>query len=272
MNKEAYLAEGNVEQFVEWAGQLVRGELLLRHKYREKEGLRFQCDTLHEAFQHYSWRGDSFADVVRKFDGFRRTFDSIGVIDSKHDQRCFISNARAVAKWGGITLKMDDWTEMRPSQLQACTSDIKNRLDPVAADTNGLNGFQYMGSGYSKIYAALIPGLPIYDSRAACALACLVRLYCQGAGLSRVPLLLNLGIPKGRSNDGGRCEKPGISGSQKSKYAKANLQFAWLMQGLVADPGDFAQVSKNRRVDAVQSALFMLGYERLRDDAVVKRG
>ena len=36
MNKEAYLAEGNVEQFVEWAGHLVRGEWGLEHSYQGK--------------------------------------------------------------------------------------------------------------------------------------------------------------------------------------------------------------------------------------------
>jgi hypothetical protein len=42
------------------------------------------------------------------------------------------------------------------------------------------------------------------------------------------------------------------------------------MQGLVAEPGDFSEVPENLRVDALQSALFMLGYTKLQDDAVVK--
>lgn len=159
---------------------------------------------------------------------------------------------------------------MKPSDLAELIRGIKRKLDPAGADTDDLRGFKYMGSGYSKIYSALIPGLPIYDSRVACALACLVNLYRRDTGRSQVPPLLNLGIPQGRGNPGGRCSSPPIYASQESKYAKANLQFAWLMQGMVAEPGDFAPVPAGQRVDALQSALFMLGYARLGDDAVVK--
>ena len=105
----------------------------------------------------------------------------------------------------------------------------------------------------------------------ACAFACLVRLHCRDTGLSRVPPLLNLRIPSGRGNKKNRC-KATLHYGQRGRvlYAKANLQFAWLMQGLTADPGEFAQIPAAHRVDALQSALFMLGYTRLADDAVVK--
>ncbi len=139
----------------------------------------------------------------------------------------------------------------------------------MTADTDDLPTSLRMGAGFSKIYSARVPGMPIYDSRVACSLACLVRLYCRGDS-DRVPQLLNLGIPEGRGNDGGRCTTPKIRSSQSAKHAKANLQFAWLMQALVADLGDFAAVPKAQRVDALQSALFMLGYARLADDAIVK--
>ena len=42
------------------------------------------------------------------------------------------------------------------------------------------------------------------------------------------------------------------------------------MQKMVEDPGDFENVPESQRVDALQSALFMLGYARLADDAIVK--
>lgn len=273
MKRDAYLSNEDVTDFTKWASHLVRSEWRLEHSWQNK-GPDFRCHTLYEAFQRYLWpnsvNGDRFTDTVGKFDRFRQILHESLPIATSEDQSRFITNARAVARWGGINLILKDWALMRPSQLQAQIDDIKNRLDPVNADTDELRGFKYMGSGYSKIYAALIPGLLIYDSRVACALACLVRLYCRGAGLRTVPPLLNLGVPQGRGNPGGRCKEPQIYYSQEAKYARANLQFAWLMQALVADPGDFAAVPETQRVDALQSALFMLGYARLDDDAIVK--
>ena len=181
MKRNDYLADRSVAAFVEWGGHLVRGEWGLEHRYTERKGgAQFQCNTLYEAFRKYRWNGDNFADTVQKFDRFAQIFNDIGVINTDVDQGRFIANAAAVAKWGNINLALDAWKRMKPSDLAELIRDIKRKLDPAGADTDDLRGFKYMRSGYSKIYSALIPGLPIYDSRVACALACLVELYRQG--------------------------------------------------------------------------------------------
>ena len=273
MKRNEYLSDRHVAGFVEWAGHLVRGEWGLEHSWKGK-GPAFQCRTLYGAFQGYLWpnsykKGDRFIDTVRKFDRFRREFEEAGGISSRRDQSQFIATAKSVAGWGGIRrLKFDHWELMTPPQLQEQVDDIRSRLDPASGDTNNLRGIR-MTSGFSKIYAALIPGLPIYDSRVACAQTCLVRLYCRCAGLSTTPSFLNLGMPEPYGNKDGRCKQT-INREENEEYAKANMQFAWLMQGLVAEPGDFGEVPEDLRVDALQSAFFMLGYARLRDDAVVK--
>ena len=273
MKRAEYLADDKVARFVEWSRHLVRGVWRLEHSWKGK-GPEFRCSSLYEAYQSYRWpnsvNGDRFTDTVRKFDRFRQQFESVGIISDKDDQARFIAIAKAVAGWGGIhSLKFDDWELMTPSHLQAHIDDVKSKLYPACADTYNLRRIR-MTSGFSKIYAALIPGFPIYDSRVACALACLVRLYCGEANLSTTPSLLELGMPDYQGNRGGRC-KPSIRRDQNEKYAVANLQFAWLMQGLVAEPGEFADVPEHLRMHALQSALFMLGYERLADDAVSKK-
>ena len=278
MKRDEYLADPNVVGFIEWAGRLVQGEWGLEHSWKDgRGGLPFCCSSLYEAFQGYRWpntpNGDTFTDTVRKFDDFRQIFGEIGVLSTDVDQLQFIDNAQEILEWGKIPKRknlLDEWKRWKPVQLQVYIANVKGGFDPARADTNDLGWVKFMGSGFSKIYSALIPGLPIYDSRVACALACLVESYCQGVGLSRVPSQLDLGIPGGQGNKAGRC-KPSIRYDQKSKYAKANLQFAWLMQALAVEPGEFDNVPEHRRVDALQSALFMLGYARLRDDAVTKR-
>ena len=278
MNQGEFLASADVQRFVEWAGHLVRGEWSLTHQWttQERYGGNFSCGNLYEAYRSYSWHHLSIDQTMEFFDDRREELEAVGSIATYDDKRKFLDIAKKIAvDWGGSnTLNLNslrNWGGITPAKFQQHIDEIKQKLDPAKADTKDLPASLRMGAGFSKIYSALIPGLPIYDSRVACALACLVGLYCQDRELSSAPSLLELGRPKGRDSGGSRCE-PTIRHDEQLKYAKANLQFAWLMQALVADPGDFGNLPGSRRVDALQSALFMLGYARLRDDAVVKLG
>ena len=101
-----------------------------------------------------------------------------------------------------------------------------------------------------------------------CALACWIHLYGHDQRVSVGGDVLSFPIPSHRGTD--RCDRPAIRYGQTHKYAEANLKCAWILQGLVEQPGEFASVPGNSRMDALQSALFMLGCRRLREDAVVK--
>ena len=150
-----------------------------------------------------------------------------------------------------------------------------NRLDPETGDTGSLKGFSYMGAGYSKIYSLMVDGLPMYDSRVACALTSLIWLFCKEASLPEVPQYLRLGVPnpKGdrvdRNPQRGTFRFPDIQGAQYSLHAKCNLKAAWLL-GELAQKGRFAELSHELRVDALQAALFMIGYEPLKPEAIKK--
>ena len=275
MNRSDYLADDDVAGFVQWAGHLVRGEWGLAHHWetQERYGGNFSCRNLYEAYRGYSWHYLSIDQTMDFFDGCRKELEAIGTIVSHDDKRKFLDIAKKIAvDWGGSnTLNLNsshNWGDISSTELQQHIDEIRQKLDPEKADTNDLPVSLRMGAGFSKIYSALIPGFPIYDSRVACALACLVRIHCQHKESSLVPSLLNLGIPSGRVEQGDRCKKPTLQ--YPPKYARSNLQFAWLMQALVVEPGEFANVPEHLRVDALQSALFMLGYTRLRNDAVVR--
>ena len=97
------------------------------------------------------------------------------------EQTEFVNHAEAIFKWGGIRKrgKLNEWRSMPPDRLQALVEDARTRLNPRTADTDDLADFRYMGSGFSKVYSVLIDGFPIYDSRVACALNCLVGIYCR---------------------------------------------------------------------------------------------
>ena len=100
-----------------------------------------------------------------------------------------------------------------------------------------LSGVGRMNSGFSKIYSLLVDGFPIYDSRVACALASLVRLFCEETGRSETPAHLAFGIPPSR----GRQSRNPSSGCltfpriwSARSYAQSNVMAAWLLDALSA--------------------------------------
>ena len=274
MKRDEYLQDEHVSGFTKWAGQLVTGKLGLTHRWRSK-GTDFACTSLYDALEQYRWPDNSHAldyrVTVRRLREFRLNFEDIGIIDSRVQQVQFVDNAEAIIRWGGIPRprKLSDWRSLPPDRLQALVEDARARLDPRTADTDDLAGFRYMGSGFSKVYSVLIDGFPIYDSRVACALNCLVGIYCRRERIGPKPDLLSLRMPPRRVPKNvryHRCDRPRMN-NNSAAYARDNLKAAWLLGEMVREPGEFEQVGFEP-VDALQHALFMVGYAKLPDTAV----
>ena len=116
MKRAEYLADDQVDRFVEWSRHLVRGVWRLEHSWKGK-GPEFRCPSLYEAYQSYRWpnssSGQIFRQTVETFDECRQTFDKIGIIDTPDRQRKFVDTARSVARWGGINLPtLGRWERM----------------------------------------------------------------------------------------------------------------------------------------------------------------
>lgn len=275
VKRDEYLADEHVAGFTQWAAQLVTGELGVKHQWKSR-GTDFRCSTLHEALDRYWWpdngNGLDHRAAAQQLREFRNAFRDIGVVDNRVKQDRFVDNACAVVKWAGTPLpkKLNEWRDMPPDRLQVLVQGIREKLDPRTADTDDLYGFRYMGSGFSKIYSVLIDGFPIYDSRVACALACLVRIYCGHRNIGHKPDALWLRIPprrKPKSPRYHRCDHSRMNGNCAA-YAEVNLKAAWLLQEMVRVPGKFGHVEGFAPVDALQHALFMIGYARLPDGAL----
>ena len=277
MNRDDFLDDDDVKRFLEWAGNLVRGEWGLSHQWRTQEryGGNFTCGSLYEAYRGYSWHHLKIDETMLLFAGLRKKFENFGAIETSGDKDEFLKIAHLIAvDWGGSN-RLDLWSsshwgDMLPAKLQEHIDEIRLKLDPAKADTEDLPVSLRMGAGFRKIYSMIVPELPIYDSRVACALSCLVGIYQQNKEASGTGDVLSFPVPAWRRTKGSgpdRCAGHSIGYVQ---YANANLKCAWLLQGLLEHPGEFANVPEPSRVDALQSALFMLGYSRLRDNAMVK--
>ena len=275
MKRDEYLADEHVRGFTEWAGQLVIGELGLTHRWKSR-GTDFACTSLYDALRQYRWpdnaNGLDHRVTERRLRESRLNFDDMGVIDSRAKQAKFVNDADAIMRWGGIPRckKLNDWRSMAPDQLQAVVEDARARLNPRTSDTDDLEGFRYMGSGFSKVYSVLIDGFPIYDSRVACALNCLVGIYCRQARVGRKPESLRLRMPprqESRRVRYRRCIRPKMS-NESAAYARDNLKAAWLLQEMVREPGEFGRVELFEPLGALQHALFMVGYASLPHSAI----
>ena len=219
MKRDEYLADEHVRGFTRWASQLVTGDLSLTHRWKSR-GTDFECTSLFGALEQYRWPDNRHAldyrATARHLREFRLNFEDIGVIDNRRKQLEFVDNAEAIFGWGGIRQldKLNEWRSLPPKRLHALIEDIRSRLNPRTADTDDLGGFRYMGSGFSKVYSVLIDGFPIYDSRVACAVNCLVGIYCRWEKVGRKPDSLKLKMPpprKPKTVRYHRCDRPGMN-------------------------------------------------------------
>lgn len=274
MKRDEYLADEHVRGFTRWAGQLVTGELGLTHRWKSRR-TDFACTTLYGALEQYRWPDDAsgldYRVTERRLREFRLNFEDLGAIDSRAKQAQFVNVAEAIMRLGGTPRckKLNDWGSMSPDRLQAIVEDVRTRLNPRTADTDDLSGFRYMGAGFSKVCSVLIDGFPIYDSRVACAVNCLVVIYCRREKIGRKPDSLKLRMPPPRKPKivrYHRCDRPRMN-NDSAAYARDNLKAAWLLGEMVREPGQFEEVGFEP-LDALQHALFMVGYACLPDSAI----
>ena len=277
MNQESFLTDRNVREFIEWARHLTRGEWRL--KSGNCDGTSPSCESvsLYDAYDKYKWNGKNFDDTCEELDGYQARIRSVAskCPASIEDKREFLRVAALILKWGGIN-SLPRLARMGNDALRELTH-CAQRLEPTTATMEGLDGFKYMGSGFSKIYSLMIDDFPIYDSRVACALTSLIYLFCEDTGLLRVPIALRLGVPPpqgGRENNPSRepLVFPNIRGSQYPLYAKSNVKAAWLLKKMIVGQGadPFAKVPEHRKVRALEASLFMIGHDPLTVDALVK--
>lgn len=277
MNRTAYENDPQVRSFLDWAAPLITGERPLHHAWNSpKWGLR-TFETVHGAFVAYDWpfsvtlpgeseprRGRSYDDTIAVLSDLT---DALRTSAANEDAGTFLEAAIAVVRWGGVRRN-----EMRLRELGAnALPDLgaaAEQLRPTVADLDRLDRVRDMNAGFSKIYSLLIDGFPIYDSRVACALASLVRLYCEERDLRSVPPLLEFGIPASRGNmsrdpSAGDLRFPRLWAGHPRPYAVSNLKAAWLLDAL-AEKSPFAELDSKHRLFAIESAMFMIGYAPVR--------
>jgi hypothetical protein len=125
----------------------------------------------------------------------------------------------------------------------------------------------------TKIYSLLLDNFVIYDTRVAAALAWAVRKYCQANAVGAVPPCLD--FPVGCAKEGAnidplqRKNRNPSSGSLQFQslasgrvHARWNMRASWLLTDVLDRcPNDHAFRALNDPLRALESALFMIGYD-----------
>ena len=284
MNKEIYLADRKVKEFVRWLESKLDGPGSFPHSYHLKWARRnWSCSCLYDAYKSYWWRFSTFCPVAnRQVSGasLQESFEfltrlakafreSVRTNDIVLARKCAFS----MLKWGGVEKGNRERINGMGEDVCAHFRDIQEQLDLSTVRLNENHGI-HINSGFTKLYFLLIDDFMMYDGRVGAAMGLMVRRFCEENDLYQIPRLLQFSYGPGRES--GRASNrrdPSLGGYQFSKFSfnprlhlQDNIKASWLLKA-VADntKSRFSRLSQdsplNERLNALQSALFMIGYD-----------
>ena len=285
MNRERYLSDSSVREFLEWVLPFVSGVRPFTQQWVSPKWGEWRCGTLFDAYLSYDWRfaltlpGEVTLRSGRTLSDSEDALGRLRVLlresATAGDSAAFLEAALTVVRWGQVQ-RNEVRLRALGSRALSTLSDAASLLDPGTAELTRLAGVAPMNSGFSKIYSLMLEEFPIYDSRVACTLASLVRMHCEEVGLDAVPATLAFGIPASRGSVGRdpsteTLRFPRLWPGNPRGYARSNVMAAWLLRPLSAE-GPFGELLPERRILALQSALFMVGYAPWHPEATRSRG
>ena len=268
MNRCEYLRDCSVKAFIDWLRPHVRGDCCFRHEFTMlRPHGDWSCGSIWEAYQNYRWpipgrNTGSFDANQRELD---RLAGKIRRARDDDDWSGFIEAACGVLRWGGVMNSNAHTLRDRGEEALSVFRTASSLLDPSSADTSRLDGVHYMNAGWTKVYALMLDGFPIYDGRVGAAMGYLVQRYCVSACICPVPpqLCFRWGAARGRHhrNPSTRSLRfPRLTAANPRAWAECNLWAAWIL-GEVCREGRFGSLVPHRQLRALEAALFMIGYQ-----------
>lgn len=286
MNKQAFLADQDVEEFLVWlARELPR--LMIRLDIKRSRfvpsGLKIDVTGLESVLPHYTWKSHgmtsgNWAEANARLVTLARALRDAVRRDSNPDA---LDACREILRWGGNR----NWDRGTYPFLSARAAAgvlcryIRDTGAAFALETADVDALtppvETLKSMLTKVHALYAEdGLPIYDARVAAAIVSLVDMWRVATGkdgdLLPAPLTfpataashtVRLRFPYGRS--------PGVMvyGAPKTtgRWASAKVRLGWVMESILGRlPGLFSDCcpapSLADRMHAFEASLFMVGY------------
>jgi hypothetical protein len=284
MEKRQYLDRPHVRAFCNYLARWFdSGQVHLRLKATRfvPGGIDTECCGIAEILENYrwasSWTDSNGVEVAsscwksteKSLFGLRRQLSA--AIKERKDTPV-LEACRRVCEWGGDrSFLKGAMAFLSNLQGQGAVSNYlercKNELALSSADLGKLQRAPSikMNSMLSKIHALLADdGLPIYDSRVAGAIGGLVELYLRAEKVGRRPHELD--FPAIQVHRSAASLIPGVvpkwvSYSDSRSWVDAKVRLGWILRAVVEPSEGEVQERAERRMHAMEAALFMVGYD-----------
>lgn len=277
MNKESFVNDASIKPFILWIGdKLDRSESFV-HSYQSLRSRReWHCDSIYSAYEGYSWpfcykdpinrqtlRGETFEESERALAEL-----STGLRKSVNDQNALSCQKYCIAilEWGGVLANNNNRILNFGDKLPEYLRDVQRKINPAIFHSTGDFQEITMNAGFTKIYSLLINDFIIYDGRVGAALGLLVRRYCEQFDLPFIPPLLRFAYGKARNSNrrdpsSHRFIFPVLANSWP-KHTDNNIRANWLLKEVIETrKSKFNLLPPSKRLRALESALFMIGYD-----------
>lgn len=287
MNKQAFLADQDVEDFLAWlARELPQLKIRLDIKRSRfvPSGLKVEATGLENVLAHYTWKSHgmvsgNWAETTARLAALADALRDAVQRDSNPDA---LEACRKILRWGGNR----GWHRGAYPFLSARAAAgvlcryLRDTGAAFALDTADVDALippvEMLNSMLTKVHALYAEdGLPIYDARVAAASASLVEMWRVATGKSgdQLPALLTFPATTASRTVRRRfphARSPGVMtyGAPKTagQWASAKVRLGWVMEGILGRlPALFAECcdvpNLAERMHAFEASLFMVGYD-----------
>lgn len=249
LSKEAFLSSEVTIDFINFLLEYIIGKTTCIG-YNNEVFPSFS-DSIHG----YKWKNDCFKTTYEKFLKWR---EKIHKVDDKE----LVDLCIEILGWGGVLPSNSKKVE-NATNLRARLSEIKKINNSNIINLIQLNE-QHISSGFTKIYAVYDSSFIMYDGRVGSALCCFVKSFLQNRSETLIPLELRFGYGLGRSKkynrnpNNGNFKFPEITRNKKEHFI-SNIKLNWLLKSIAEKGYPEAYCDINKKMFAIQSALFSLG-------------
>lgn len=292
MNKNTFLQDSNVGEFITWIKSHIDNDKPFYHEFLiRKTKKTWNCSSIHDAYEKYEW-AFNFTDYISgnkiKGNSFTKTRDFLINLSAKAKKALQENNSDMLRKsclnalaWGGVLNRNKEIIDQLHSKkllidyflysmnfLNVNTFNSENQWEFIH---NGIN-HKYMNAGFTKLYSLLIDDFIIYDGRVGAAMGLFVNKFCREQKLDAIPkdLLFVYGRSRDKYNktkldrrdpSHGNYKFPSLNGKKDTDlHILNNMKANWICSRL-ADETKFNKLDSDLRLLAIESGLFMIGYD-----------